>query len=128
VADVEQIPSIVPAYATMLAEVGIATTDELLERGADRASRHQLSTDTGIGVRLITRWVQQADLLRVDGLGGADADWLISAGIESVQRLARCRAERLYRLCIDLRDAAPEVGQVERWVEQAGRLDTAVTS
>ncbi|MDH3704605.1 MAG: DUF4332 domain-containing protein [Acidimicrobiia bacterium] len=126
VATIDDIPSIVPAYATMLAEVGIVTTDQLLERGSDRAARRRLSAETGIGVRLITRWVQQADLLRIEGLDGADVDWLISAGIESVERLGRCRADRLHQLCIDLRDPPPDAGEVQRWVGEANRLEPVV--
>lgn len=127
-ADIEQIPSIVPAYATMLAEVGVTTTEQLLDRGADRSGRRRLSAQTGIGVTLITRWVQQADLLRIGGLDGADVDWLISAGIESVQRLGRCRADRLHQLCVDLRDPPPDATEIRRWVGMASQLDPVVTS
>jgi len=51
-------------YAQKLKEVGIATTEQLLEVGATKKGRDQLAEKTGISPKLILEWVNLADLFR----------------------------------------------------------------
>ncbi len=130
IADVEGIG---PAYAAKLSAAGATHIEKLLEMGAGRAGRADLAEETGISETLILKWVNRADLDRVNGIGSEYADLLEAAGVDSVPELAQRNAENLHAKMVEVNEAKnlvrqmPSASQVGSWIEHAKTLDRVVT-
>jgi predicted flap endonuclease-1-like 5' DNA nuclease len=130
---IEEVEGIGPAYAGKLTAAGVATTDQLLERGARPAGRQAIADATGISAMLILEWVNHADLWRIDGVGSEYSDLLEAAGVDSPAELAQRNAANLVQTFQDL-DAArpnwirqiPSEATISRWIEQAKTLPRIV--
>jgi predicted flap endonuclease-1-like 5' DNA nuclease len=127
--NIEDVEGIGPTFAQTLSAAGVATTDDLLDRGATATGRAKLAADTGISERLLLEWVNHADLMRLDGVGPEYADLLEAAGVDSCAELARRNAANLATTFQEL-DAArpntirqvPSEATVAGWIEQASKL------
>ena len=94
-ASVEDIEGVGPAYAAKLAEAGVKTIEGLLEAGATRKGRADLIEKTGISDKLVLKWVNHADLIRVQGVDPNLAELLEAAGVDTVKELATRNATNL---------------------------------
>jgi predicted flap endonuclease-1-like 5' DNA nuclease len=131
--NVEEIEGIGPVQATKLREAGVATTEELLDRGAKRGRRQLLAETTGIGTKQILEWVNHADLMRIEGVGPEYSDLLEAAGVDSPAELAQRNAANLAITFQELDAARPNVVRrvpsektVGGWIEQARSLPRIV--
>jgi predicted flap endonuclease-1-like 5' DNA nuclease len=130
VIDIEGIGEI---YSQKLHEAGVATTEALLEQGATPSGRKELADKTGISDRLILKWVNRADLFRVQGIGEQYSDLLAAAGVETVLELAQRRADHLHQKMVETNEAkklvrvVPGPEQVADWVKQAHKLPRVVS-
>ena len=128
-----EIEGIGEVYAGKLAEAGVPTTDALLEAGATPQGREALCEKTGIGHTLILKWVNRADLLRVEGVGEQYSDLLAAAGVETVLELAQRVPEHLHQKLAEVNEAkklvrhVPSLEHVAGWVEHAGKLARVVS-
>jgi len=120
-------------YAQKLKDAGIVTTEALLKQGATPKGRQEIGEKSGIGGKLILKWVNRADLFRVKGIGEEYADLLEIGGVDTVPDLARRNPESLYQKLMDVNAAKklvrrpPSQTQVQDWVKQAQGLDRVVT-
>jgi predicted flap endonuclease-1-like 5' DNA nuclease len=127
------IEGIGPKYAEKLQEVGVGTTEALLEKGATPQGREDLATATGISPKLIMEWVNLADLSRIKGVAEEYADLLEEAGVDTVPELAQRNPENLHAKLREVNEAKnlvrrlPAVSQVRNWVEQAKELPRVIT-
>ena len=127
------IEGIGPVYAKTLAGLGLLTTTDLLQAGADPQGRENLAIAAGISKKLILRWVNQADLFRVKGVGEQYADLLEAAGVDTVPELAQRRADNLTRKMTEVNEQkrlvrrTPTEAQVAAWIESAKGLPRVVT-
>jgi predicted flap endonuclease-1-like 5' DNA nuclease len=132
-ANVVQIEGIGEVYATKLTDVGISTTDALLEAGATPQGREVISEKSGISHHLILKWVNRADLFRVDGVGEQYSDLLAAAGVETVLELAQRVPEHLHGKLVEVNEHKklvrhlPGVEHVAKWIESAGKLTRVVS-
>jgi predicted flap endonuclease-1-like 5' DNA nuclease len=85
--NIEIIEGIGPIFRDKLINLGIITTDDLLTFGGTRKDRQELSEKTGIYPKLILKWVNRADLMRVKGIGEEYSDLLEVAGVDTVKEL-----------------------------------------
>ncbi len=81
--------------AERLANVGVRTTDQLLELGSTSTDRMRLADETNLNDADIKAWVHQADLLRINGMTAAFSSKLCQAGVCTVPKLAYRSAEKL---------------------------------
>ena len=131
---VEDVEGIGPAFARKLTAAGVATTEDLLKRGATAAGRSALAADTGISETFLLEWVNHADLMRLDGVGSEYADLLEAAGVDSCAELAQRNAANLATTFQEL-DAArpntirrvPSEATVAGWIAQASTLAKVVS-
>ena len=63
-ATISEIEGIGETYAAKLKAAGTGTVEALLEKGGDPKGRQDLEAKTGIGHKLILRWVNHADLFQ----------------------------------------------------------------
>ena len=126
------IEGIGPVYAQKLKKAGVSTTEALLKKGATPKDRQTIANKSGIGGKRILRWVNHADLFRIEGIAGEYAELLEAAGVDTVAELAQRNAEHLCQKLAEVNEAkklvrvVPVQGQVEKWVEQAKNLPRVV--
>ena len=127
------IEGIGPVYAETLAGMGLRTTSDLLQAGASPKGREDLAAASGISKKLILRWVNQADLFRIKGVGEQYADLLEAAGVDTVPELAQRRADNLTRKMNGVNEdkqlvrRTPTEAQVAAWIASAKGLPRVVT-
>ena len=126
------IEDISPEHATILFNLGLSTTDELLDRGATPAGRRELAAALEIDDTIVLRWVNNADLFRISGVGSQYADLLEEAGVDTVVELAKRNpanlAAKLTEVYVERRLAGrtPTSDDVASWVAQAKELPRRV--
>jgi predicted flap endonuclease-1-like 5' DNA nuclease len=132
-ANIQDIEGIGPAYGEKLAEVGVKTLADLLAQGGSPSGREALAEKTGLSEAQILKWVNRADLDRVNGVGSEFADLLEQAGVDSVPELAQRNPGSLAAKLAEVNAAkslvrrVPAEGEVAEWVQHAKSLDRAVT-
>lgn len=128
-----KIEGIGEVYMAKLKAVGVTSTEQLLEKGATPAGRKELETATGIAHALLLRWINNADLFRIKGIGEEYADLLEAAGVNTVPELAQRSAENLAAKLVEVNEAKklvrklPTAAQVADWVSQAKALPRVLT-
>jgi predicted flap endonuclease-1-like 5' DNA nuclease len=130
---IEKIEGIGPAYAAKLAEQGIKTTADYLTKAAAAKGRKALAEATDISPSLILRWANQADLMRITGIGEEFAELLEKAGVDTVKELKTRNAQNL-TAAMDavntekkLVRRLPALSEVEKWIEQAKTLEPMIS-
>lgn len=130
---IEEIEGVGPAYAVKLTEAGVATVEALLEQGGAAKGRASLAEKTGISEKLILRWVNHADLIRIKGVGPQYAELLEAAGVDTVKELRNRNAANLTTKLVEINEAkniagtTPSAKQVEGWIEEAKTLEPKVS-
>ena len=130
---IDTIEGIGPTYAAKLAGVSVNSVETLLERGATRNGRKVLVEATGLSEKLILKWVNMADLMRIKGVGEEYSELLEAAGVDTVKELRNRNAENLAIKMAEVNArkklvrAVPSAKSVISWVEQAKTLPPAVT-
>jgi predicted flap endonuclease-1-like 5' DNA nuclease len=120
-------------YAAKLAEVGITTTEALLEAGKTPQGRKELEATSGISHGKILEWVNHVDLFRIKGVAEEYSDLLEEAGVDTVPELAQRRADNLFAKLVavnaekQLVRRLPTQRQVADWIEQAKNLPRVIT-
>jgi predicted flap endonuclease-1-like 5' DNA nuclease len=121
-----------PAYAKKLVEVGIKTTEDLLNVGATKKGKKELAEKTGISEKLILEWVNLSDLFRIKGIGEEYSDLLEEAGVDTVVELSKRDPENLYAKLLEVNKEKklvrkpPTLEQVKNWIDQAKKLPRKV--
>ncbi|HRC86613.1 MAG TPA: DUF4332 domain-containing protein [Thermoanaerobaculia bacterium] len=130
---IEEIEGIGPAYAAKLAAAGITNTAGLLKNCADRAGRKKVADQTGISDSLVLKWTNLADLMRIKGVGPQFSELLEAAGVDTVKELRNRNAGNLTPKLAEVQKAkritraTPAESQVERWIEEAKKLQPMMT-
>lgn len=128
-----KIEGIGEVYMTKLKAAGVTSTEQLLEKGSTPSGRKELETTTGIAHALLLRWINNADLFRIKGIGEEYADLLEAAGVNTVPELAQRSAENLAAKLVEVNAAKklvrklPTAAQVADWVTQAKALPRVLT-
>lgn len=126
--DIEAIEGIGPGYGKRLRGMAIGDTEALLARGCDREGLAAVAEQVGIEQFVVAKWVCMADLMRVSGVGGQEAELLAWAGVESVQDLATRKPETLARALANTNAKENRVAEppasaaVSAWVQTAASL------
>ena len=130
---VAEIDGIGPTYAEKLAARGIQTTGDLLDRCGAATGRQTVSEATGISQKLLLRWANMADLMRISGIGGEAAVLLEASGVDTVKELRTRNADNLAATMKEvnatkkLARRAASAKQVAKWIEDAKGLGPLIT-
>lgn len=130
---IEQIEGIGEVYAEKLNAVGIATTEDLLAKCAKKAGRDKVAEETGISGKLILKWTNHADLMRINGIAGQFAELLEAAGVDTVKEFRHRVAANLQPKMVEVNEQknlcnrVPAVSELERMIEQAKELEPLIT-
>lgn len=116
------------AYEVKLDSSGVKSIEELLSVCATKKGRTQLAEKSSISEKLILKWANHADLMRIDGIGGEYAELLEASGVDTVPELATRNAENLYMKIVEINNQKalvrklPSESQVIDWIRQAEGL------
>lgn len=115
-------------YAEKLIAAGIKDTDNILEKCANPAGRKALEEETGISGKLILKWANHADLMRINGVGPQFSELLEASGVDTVKELRNRVPENLHKKLVEVNDQknlvnrVPALAEVEKMVAQAKEL------
>ena len=123
-----EVEGIGEVLAKQLNDVGITTTDELLEATKTKKQRKELAEKSGISEKRILTFANMVDLFRIQGVGAQYAELLEAAGVDTVVELATRKAENLTKKMEEVNETkklvrrVPPLKTVEGWVEEAKSL------
>lgn len=121
------------AYAEKLKAADIKTVDDLLEAGATAKGRKKLAETTGISEKLILRWVNHADLFRINGVGPQFAELLEAAGVDTVKEMRHRNADNLAAKMAEVNEQkhltrrTPTATELQKMIDEAASLEPKVT-
>ncbi len=124
----DEIEGIGASYAQALKNAGIDTIEELLDLGGTPAGRDTIAERCGLSPKLILKWVNHADLMRIKGVGSEYADLLEAARVDTVAELAHRNATSLAATLEDVDEAknlvrrVPTEAEVAIWIAEAKTL------
>ncbi len=132
-ANLKQIEGIGDVYAAKLFEIGLVTTEALLNKGATPEGRKEIEEKTGISHEKILDWVNRADLFRIKGVAEEYSDLLEASGVDTVPELAQRNPVNLLNKMTEVNTEKqlvrrlPTQREVSNWVEHAKVLPRRVT-
>lgn len=106
---------------------------DLLEKCHSSSARQKLSLQTEINLKLLTKWVCEADLARIDGVGPEYAQLLVECDIRCVQALKDYQANKLQKLLKEINGGLqlvrnlPSEQVLRSWIEQAKKTAPILT-
>jgi predicted flap endonuclease-1-like 5' DNA nuclease len=112
---------------------GVMSVDDLLEKGATPKGREEIVAKSGLGAGQVLKFVNYADLFRIKGVAGQNAELLEAAGVDTVAELAQRNSANLAAKLKEVNDAkkltgkVPTEKQVGEWIEAAKTLPKKVT-
>ena len=130
---INKIEGIGPSHTKKFAEVGVSTVEHLLKAGATPKDRKELATKTGFHEHHLLKWVNQADLFRIKGVGRQYAELLQASGVDSVKELAQRKPDHLREKLKESNDAkrqvhiVPNLASITNWIGEAKKLPRVVS-
>ncbi|MBD3212726.1 MAG: DUF4332 domain-containing protein [Candidatus Lokiarchaeota archaeon] len=119
-----KIEGIGPEYAKDLKAAGYEDCEQLLPLSKDELK--ELADKTDISEKLLDKWQEHADLMRIKGVGPEYADALNKIGIDSVKELAQRNPENTLKKIEELDKDEPNVlrklpvlDEIKDWIKQA---------
>ncbi|MCU0507449.1 MAG: DUF4332 domain-containing protein [Anaerolineae bacterium] len=131
-ANLTNIEGIGPANAAKLFEIGIVTTEGLLNKGSTPEGRKEIEEKTGIDHQRLLAWVNKADLFRIKGVAEEYSDLLEASGVDTVPELAQRNPSNLLNKMTEVNDEKklvrrlPTQNEVSRWIDHAKVLPRRV--
>ena len=132
-ANLSQIEGIGKKYAAKLEKEGIASFETLLKKGCKKNDRKKLAKAAGVSEKLILKWVNRADLSRIQGIGTQYADLLEASGFDTVPELAKRKPENLAEKMVEVNNKKnlvrrpPGLARVTNWTAQAKKLPKVIS-
>ncbi len=125
--DILEIEGIGETYAKKLGMAGVSICENLLSLSKEKIK--ELAKKTGISEKLIDKWQEHADLMRIDGVGPEYSEALNEIGVDSVKELAQRNPENTLERIKKLDKEKPDVirrlpglDDIKDWIEQAKKL------
>jgi predicted flap endonuclease-1-like 5' DNA nuclease len=124
-----------PANSRKMDEAKIKTVHGLLQKGGTPKGRKELAQQTGISEAVILKWVNFADLFRINGIGTQYSELLEKAGVDTVKELRTRNAANLVASLKKANEAGgrrlvrvvPGLKRAQTWIDEAKKLKPAVT-
>ena len=127
------IEGIGPLMAAKLKTLGIRTTDKLLEAAQTAKARKILAAKLGVDEKIVLRWANLVDRMRIKGVGEPYAKLLQAVGVDTVRELKHRNVGNLAKAMADANrrkkmvELLPSEKLIGRWIEQAKHLPLKIT-
>ena len=122
-----------PGFVIKMKNVGIRTTEKLLEATKSHKGRQILAEKTEIDQEQLLRVANLIDRMRIKGVGQEYAELLEAAGVVTVKELRYRNPARLAEAMAKanakrkLVRVLPSEHTVERWIDDAKRLPVMIS-
>jgi len=119
--------------AKRLKAAGVRTSAKLLEAAKDTKGRKALAAKTGLEEKLLLKWANMADRMRIKGMGREYAELVREAGVDTVRELKHRNAARLAKAIAAANERRmlvklpPSEKAVSNWIEQAKKLPLKIS-
>lgn len=123
--DITDIEGIGETYGAKLKTSGINRTEDLLEKAGTKKGREHLASETGLPESLILTWVNHADLMRINGIGGQTSELLEAAGVDTVKELAQRNPANLHAKLVEVNNKFGLTGKIPSEKELEGMIGQA---
>jgi predicted flap endonuclease-1-like 5' DNA nuclease len=116
----------------LLKSLGIRTTERLLDAACTARRRKLLATKTGVPEQRWLSWANNADRMRIKGVGQDNAKLLQEAGVVTVRELRYRNPAHLAQAMRELNGThklmrlPPTERAIKRWIEAAKKLDSKI--
>ncbi len=111
--DIQAIEGIGPKYAAKLKEIGLSTTQLLVEKlFKNHDAIDQVAKALQIQPDALSAWISMADLIKLPGVNGQAAEIMQTVGISSSQELAITNPHSLYSEMVSFNKKSPIVPEV----------------
>jgi len=114
-------------YEKILEKAGVSVVENLLSLGTSEIK--DLKEKTKISEKLIDKWAEHADLMRIGGVGPEYADVLNQIGIDSVKEFAQRNPKNTLDKIMELDKEKPDVfrkpptlKEIEDWISEAKEI------
>jgi predicted flap endonuclease-1-like 5' DNA nuclease len=130
--EINQLRGITSELVSHLQAQGVKNSEQFLELTKTAQGRRELAKAAGVDPKLVLELANRADLVRIRGVGGAFADLLEEAGVDTVKELATRRPENLLVKLEEVNTAKQLVGRkvtlemVQEWVNHAKELPGSI--
>lgn len=124
---------ITPEFAKLLKGEKIRTTVGLLEAAGQLRGRQQLACKTGLSEKLLLRWANMADRMRIKGIGQDNAKLLEAAGVSTIRELKYRNPAKLAKAMAEVNKRRklvrnmPTEKAIRRWIADAAKLDSKIS-
>ena len=122
-----EIEGIGKKYGKTMESAGFLDVESLI--GLDRDAIKTLAEKTKISEKLLDKWAEHADLMRINGVGPEYAEVLNEIGVDSVKELAQRnpsntldRIAKLDKEKPDVFRKPPTLHMIEDWIEEAKKI------
>ncbi len=122
-----EIEGIGDKFSKSLEKAGYSKVENLIS--IDSVKIKSLSATTKISEKLIDKWAEHADLMRIGGVGPEYADVLNQIGIDSVKEFAQRNPKNTLDRIMELDKKKPDVfrkpprlEEIEEWIEEAKKI------
>ncbi|NNC68321.1 MAG: DUF4332 domain-containing protein [Gammaproteobacteria bacterium] len=126
--EVEEVEGIGKSYGQKLRDIGISTTEQLLNQCCNMNGRVTVAEHVGIEDFVVRKWASMSDLMRLSGVEGQFSELMVYAGIDSVQDLGQQSAGALHNKLSTTNDqqkrvkTIPDESSLELMISQAKSL------
>lgn len=126
---VQTIAGMTDEAAAVLNRKGIKYAEDLLEHVRTVSQRRTLALEIGVDEKVVLRWANHVDLMRIHGVGPQYAEFLEAAGVDTVRELSHRVPENLLAKLEEVNAAkamtrrVPALKEVKRYVNEAKHLD-----
>lgn len=126
--EVEEVEGIGKSYGQKLRDIGISTTEQLLNQCCNMNGRVTVAEHVGIEDFVVRKWASMSDLMRLSGVEGQFSELMVYAGIDSVQDLGQQSAGALHSKLSTTNDqqkrvkTIPDESSLELMISQAKSL------
>jgi len=131
--DIEEVEGIGKNYGKKLRDMGISTTEQLLNKCCDLDGRITVAENIGIEDFVVYKWASMSDLMRLNGVAGQLSELMVSARIDTVQDLSQQDANTLHKKLSDINqqqervETIPDENTLELMITQAKSLKEIMT-
>ena len=122
-----------PSFAIKMKNIGIRTTEKLLETAKSVKGRQMLAEKTEIDQAQLLRVANLIDRMRIKGVGQEYAELLEAVGVVTVKELRYRNPARLAEAMVQanakrkLVRVLPSEHTIERWIDHAKKLPVKIS-
>ncbi len=129
---IEEVEGIGASYGEKLREAGLESTADFLEKCKTPQGRKSVCESTGISDKLILRWANLSDLMRISGIGPQFSELLEAAGVDTVKELRHRNADNLAQAMETINTekklarTSPAAKTISEWIDQAKSMEPGI--